>query len=160
MSRGYATPVSRHWAETGWYDEKGQPIAMKKLAEFITEQGITATSTPQDANTNMADEDRDMHHYLVTLRRGDCEMKTPFSMGRGLKGAAPTAEDVLSCLASDSAGVENAEGNFEEWCSEYGLDSDSRKAERTFHTCESLAEELKAFLGEEAYEELLWETEH
>jgi hypothetical protein len=81
-----------------------------------------------------------------------------FSMGQGHHGQAPKAEDVLNCLASDAAGVANAR-NFEDWCSEYGYDTDSRKAERTYNTIIEQADQLKAFLGLEAFEKLLWNTE-
>lgn len=132
---------------------------MKKLCDFITEQGITATATPQENNPNRQDDSQPLRHYLMTLQRGHNALEVSFSVGLGWL-RAPTAEDVLACLASDAAGVENAAGNFAEWCDEYGYDEDSRKAERIFHTCERQAEELKAFLGKQLYEELLWETEH
>lgn len=75
----------------------------------------------------------------------------------------PTLADVLDCLASDASGYENAYGNggtrFEQWAEEYGYDTDSRKAEKTFRAIKRQAEQLKRTLGQEAYEELLWNTE-
>lgn len=71
----------------------------------------------------------------------------------------PTLADVLDCLASDAAGYNQAGGQFEEWCSEYGYDSDSRKAEKTFRAVQQQARDLKALLGNDAYEELLFQTE-
>lgn len=47
----------------------------------------------------------------------------------------PTAPDlpgVLECLSLDWSGVEGQ--TFEDWASEYGYDTDSRKAERTYRT--------------------------
>jgi hypothetical protein len=85
-------------------------------------------------------------------------MTTYFSMGYGHKGAKPEAVDVLSCLANDAAGVENA-GGFEDWCAEYGYETDSRKAERIYKTCIHQSKRLRQFLGGEAYEQLLWRTE-
>jgi hypothetical protein len=46
---------------------------------------------------------------------------------RGFKIIEPTMYDVLSCL------TKNDPGTFEDFCSDYGYDSDSRKAERTYH---------------------------
>lgn len=70
----------------------------------------------------------------------------------------PTLADVLDCLASDASSYDNA-GTFEEWASEYGYDSDSRKAEKTYKAIKRQAEQLKRTLGQDAYEELLYKTE-
>jgi hypothetical protein len=81
----------------------------------------------------------------------------------------PTLAEVLDCLASDASGYEQAKDvaranihedvTFDNWASEYGYDTDSRKAEKTFRTVKRQAEQLKRTLGEAAYKELLWETE-
>jgi hypothetical protein len=70
----------------------------------------------------------------------------------------PTLEDVLDCIASDANGFED-ENDFETWCSNYGYDTDSRKAEKTFKFIERQATQLKAKLGNDLYERLIWETE-
>jgi hypothetical protein len=70
----------------------------------------------------------------------------------------PTLGEVLDCLASDAASVDNAR-SFEDWASDFGYDTDSRKAKRTYKTCEKQAAKLKALLGDEAYEQLLYHTE-
>lgn len=72
---------------------------------------------------------------------------------------APSISDVLDCLAMDAVGIENARGSFDDWCAEYGYDTDSRKAEKTFHICERQAAHLKHFLGAELFEQLLWNTD-
>jgi hypothetical protein len=84
----------------------------------------------------------------------------------------PTLADVLDCLASDASGYENARVDtrpdekqdkaltvFEGWASEYGYDTDSRKAEKTFRAIKRQSEQLKRTIGAEAYEELLWQVE-
>jgi len=110
------------------------------------------------SNPNMNDMPAGSAHYKVVLRMGGKQMTVPFSMGPA-HCKEPNAEDVLNCLASDSSSVENARGDFEEWASEYGYDTDSRKAEKLFRACKKQAESLKKFLGDELYESLLWETE-
>ena len=70
----------------------------------------------------------------------------------------PTLADVLDSLASDASGYENAP-DFADWASEYGYDTDSRKAEKTFRTIKRHSEQLKRTIGAEAYEELLCNTE-
>ena len=43
----------------------------------------------------------------------------------------PTLQDILSCLIMDADGADAL--TFEEWCSDFGYDTDSRKAERIFN---------------------------
>ncbi len=85
-------------------------------------------------------------------------MTTIFSMGFGHNGHEPKAAEVLSCLASDAAGFDNAQ-SFEDWADEYGYDADSRKAEKIYKAVEKAAHRLRAFLGDSAYETLLFHTE-
>jgi hypothetical protein len=133
---------------------------MQTLTDFIRSARITMTADRADDNPHMQDS-HEMDHWRCILRaNGDQRRRltVPFSMGRGHNGAAPELADVLDCLASDSAGLENAR-DFEDWCGEYGYDTDSRKAERTYRTVQRQAKKLRAFLGDDAYKALLWETE-
>lgn len=132
------------------------------MQEFIKDLGLTATAARVDKNPNMTSE-TPMDHWRVVLKYKDgglvpLKMTVYFSMGTGHKGKAPEAADVLDCLASDAAGVENAR-SFEEWASEYGYDTDSRKAHKTYTLCKREAERLLKFLGPTTYNDLLWETE-
>jgi hypothetical protein len=127
------------------------------LAEFLTAHPIRMMTTRTETNPHMKDA-RNMHHYRCSLRTDSGRsLSVPFSMGMA-HTTSPTAEDVLDCLASDSAGVENSK-SFEDWCGEYGYDSDSRSAERTYRACVKQAAGLKRLLGEAAYDELLWRTD-
>lgn len=101
-------------------------------------------------------------------RHGNQELRGPKEVPARLEvyfsqGSAhtepPTLADVLDCLASDASGYDQAAGSFEEWASDLGYDADSRKAEKTFRAVEKQARDLKALLGAEAYEELLYQTE-
>jgi hypothetical protein len=70
----------------------------------------------------------------------------------------PEAQDILDCLASDSSSYDNAR-NFEDFCSDFGYDEDSRSAEKIYNACGAIAKELKFFLGAELYEVLLYKVE-
>lgn len=129
------------------------------LKQFVSKHGIKIVSDYADSNPNMPDERYTMNHYRVTLSRRNednkrRQMTLYFSMGIGIKGE-PTADDVLHCLASDSAGIENAR-DFEDWCADYGYDSDSRSAERTYKACQRQAIRLEKFLGDSLYQVLLF----
>lgn len=59
----------------------------------------------------------------------------------------PKIEDVFYSLTMD-AGVLDS-GGFENWCCEYGYDTDSRQAEKTYKTCLEIALALRGYIGEE-----------
>ena len=68
--------------------------------------------------------------------------------------ADPTAEGCLECLLSDASSFDNAQ-SFEDWCGEFGYDTDSRKAEGIYKACEKVAENMKRLLGDD-YEAFLY----
>jgi hypothetical protein len=133
------------------------------LKHFIEKYKLSFSVKSANSNPNM---DGKMNHYIVTIAIGERyspgrhEMETVFSMGLGLKGI-PKLEDVLDCLASDSSGYENVD-SFEDWCQEYGYDTDSRQAVQIYHAVSEQAKQLEhflAFAAPEAYQELLYSTE-
>lgn len=64
----------------------------------------------------------------------------------------PLLRDVLHSLVGDSD-VLNYE-SFESWASEFGYDTDSRKAEEIYNTCMKIALKLKSIIGNEKLEKL------
>lgn len=144
------------------------------IAQFVTDNQITMTAESVDSNPNM--DSQDMGHWKVVFTRkfqsdalytnrttGESKpreytarMTAHFSMGYGHHGAEPTAADVLDCLASDSSSVDQSD--FETWCGDLGYDPDSRKAEKTYKACQHAAKRLKAFLGDDLYQALLYNT--
>ena len=85
------------------------------------------------------------HSWTVTLIHEGEQLVTDFFGGSA--AGEPTAAGVLYCLVSDTSGVDNAR-SFEEWASNYGYDTDSRKAEAIFRRCEEQAVEVHSFLGD------------
>jgi hypothetical protein len=71
------------------------------------------------------------------------------------KAVEPKAHEVLCCLASDARAVEQT---FEEWCSDFGSDTDSIRARATYDTCRDTATKLLRMLGLEGLAEL-WSCE-
>lgn len=131
------------------------------IAEFIAVNQIEMSALQTHANPNIDSMGRGATHWSCEIRqvgKGNADtLVTFYSMGSGLKGA-PELADVLDCLASDASGADNAR-DFEDWASEYGYDTDSRKAEKIYNACVEGRDKLKAFLGAPAYEALLWNTE-
>jgi len=128
----------------------------KPISEVLRGANVRFSCEYTDKNPHM--DNPEMDHWKCKIRCGRQSMTLVFSMGSGHHGKEPELYDVLDCLASDAAGYENAR-SFEEWCGEYGYDTDSRKAERTYKTIGKQAEALKRVLGEELYKALLWDTE-
>jgi hypothetical protein len=126
------------------------------MQEFVERHGITIRSERADLNRNAPDW-TEANHYKVTLRHNGRQLTTSYSQGYGIRDE-PDAAHVLDSLALDSAGYENAK-DFEDWATEYGYDTDSRKAERTYRIVARFAAKLKVFLGEDLYSDLLWNTE-
>jgi len=61
-------------------------------------------------------------------------------------------------VAAEAAVVE-ATGSYEAWAVHMGYDPDSRRGERVYRTERRQARLLRALLGDEDYERLLWGVE-
>jgi hypothetical protein len=133
---------------------------MMGMRTRVGQDGITAEAVMTDPPAYAWDEDepqRDRANwYRVTLGYDGRTMTVPFGMGSALTDE-PNAADVINCLASDAATFENAR-SFEEWASELGFDSDSRRAYAIYQQTETQTTELRGFLGEQ-YDAYLWDTE-
>lgn len=64
----------------------------------------------------------------------------------------PEPESVMHCLIMDSDVLDA--GGFESWASDFGYDTDSRKAESIYKACLEIALKLRAGLGESIMAEL------
>ena len=131
----------------------------RSLEQFITEQQLAMSVRAVKRNPNMQEQmPRNFECCITQVGRGNStEMVVYFSQGSAhIK--PPTLAEVLDCLASDASSVDNAK-DFEDWASEIGYDTDSRKAEHTYDICKAQAQELKDLLGGKVYAQLLYETE-
>jgi hypothetical protein len=63
----------------------------------------------------------------------------------------PNIADVMHCLLMDASGTEET---FEDWCGNYGIDSDSRKALDTYLACQKTLVELRKVLRYSLLKEL------
>lgn len=136
-----------------------EPLPAPTLRELCETMRITAT--PINKRPPWADEDgatwRGQGWSIILLRQGRKpgeRMEFPFWTGEAYGTTKPTAVDVMDCLCSDAAGIENARG-FEDWAADLGYNTDSRRAEAVYKRCGELANELRAFLGND-FETFLW----
>lgn len=82
--------------------------------------------------------------WRVTLRYRGKQLTTPFYTGS--MAGEPTAASVLESLILDASCTESS---FEEWCADFGYDTDSRRAYSIFMACKATAVKLEKFLGYE-----------
>lgn len=104
---------------------------------------------------NMDDWQRESHPWTVVLRYQGRQMTINFWTGQ-LVGEPDTC-DVLTCIAPDASGFDNA-GSFEEWASEYGYDADSREAEKIYKAVEKQTHKLRRLLDDD-YETIIYTDE-
>lgn len=90
---------------------------------------------------------QDSNPWTVTITYQRRRMTVPFFTGSAIS-KEPTAADVLSCLLSDASCHDNAR-SFEDFASDLGYDSDSRKAERIYKACGSISKRLHRLLGDD-----------
>ena len=81
--------------------------------------------------------------WTVTVHFEGYAMSSPYTQGSAYD-APPKADSVLYSLASDASG---ADATFEDFCSDYGYDNDSRTAERTWDACRETELQLRRMFG-------------
>jgi hypothetical protein len=135
------------------------------LDQFIAKHELLFSCRRVDSRADGMMDSPAMRHFRCSISNpGVGSFGLYFSQGSA-HTENPTLADVLDCLASDASGYEHTAGMnrgklamFCAWCDEYGYDTDSRKAEKTFRAIKRQAEQLKRTLGQAACEELLWNT--
>lgn len=89
--------------------------------------------------------DRGASAWKVKLVRRGRQLTVGFFTGSAITND-PDAASVISCLISDARAGEQS---FEEFCSDFGYDEDSRKAEKTWNACRIIAPRIERFLGDD-----------
>ncbi len=120
------------WAPPPWADDNNG----KHGARF----GIVFEQDGQDLYFDFWNSQHDSHE-----QRGGERAKGE-RLPRG--GKQPTAYDVLACLSGDF----HQETSFSDFCSDFGLDTDSRSAHATWVRCLEHSERLVAFFTPEQIE--------
>lgn len=114
-----------------------EPMPSDDRAFVLRAMGLRMTATRTEAPAK-SDWPADASHWHVVLRRGDASLSTEYRMGSAHKGS-PELPPVLWCLLTDA---DSADQPFEDWCSDYGYDEDSRRALRTYETCRETGRKL------------------
>lgn len=84
------------------------------------------------------------NNHMITVKNIDTDQKITFEYWASIANPELKKEyDILNafyCFVSDAVG---ADGTFENFCSEFGYDSDSRAAEKIYKKCIKQLEKLK-----------------
>lgn len=132
-------------------------MANQTMQQFIDSNNIRVVQYTQVSQNKNNPGWHDANHYYVTLKRkGGKQISTYFSKGYG-HSDEPQPNEILSCFALDSSGIENA-GDYEDWLSEFGYE-DNASGRKLYNTCLKQSERVKRWLGDDLYEELLWDTD-
>jgi len=122
------------------YDIQAEKFLGDTNTKFKTKYYDYAYYFPQDK------EQREI--YKVTLRNDKGSYTFKFGQSIANSGQEPSAYDVLSCLTKYNT------GSFEEFCSEFGYDTDSRTAERTYKAVIKEYENISRLFTEAQIEQL------
>ena len=123
--------------------------------EFVAAKGITMTCK-QIADRPGREDWPGATHWRCQLKRGGQKMQVTYSMGSAHKGT-PKVEDVIQSLGSDASIYQNA-SSYEDFLDEFGYEDD-QKHRYTWMAIQRESKSLRKLLGDEDYEQLLYETE-
>ncbi len=143
-----------------WPTGPAESLHDAQAAEFLHRHGLKLRATSSNSRPapqlpeGVLQRIRGIHciHYRVTLSGSGRRMAFDYwgSAADAEEGNEPTTYSVLACIASDY----HTPDTFEEFCSEYGEDNDSRIALQTFRHVDRFAQGLRKFFTEEEAEEL------
>jgi hypothetical protein len=148
--------------------------AVKNFADLITEHRITIDSeyvipgpglSELKWNVELRVDGRKVHactytagishapSYPAMVAYDECQTGLCLKHGKGYRQPLrPDIEGVISSLCLDAGAIDHA--CFEDWAREFGYDTDSRAAEKSYRECIDTALRLRAALGSKAFEEL------
>ena len=97
------------------------------------------------------DWDKRARHFHVTITRGGDALVVYYSQGSGVS-AYPGRADVLGAVMHDL--IQGWPVTFEEWAEDLGLDTDSRRAERSFNECCRITRGVEALFSDVSLDDL------
>lgn len=131
----------------------------QQATDFLAKHEITFSFKLANNKTpDWEDNGQQRNHFVVTLKQGKKRMSFDFfdSAYNYRNGKTEiTAYDALTTCSSEI----NCPDTFEDFCSEFGYEEDSRKAEKTFRALKKFSDKLKKFFGSKEIQEDLAEIQ-
>lgn len=120
----------------------------KQANDFLKKHGIKFSGKYIDHAKHFEDDKDYRDIWLLTLRRNGKQVSFRFGQSINNTGEMPTSYDLLACLTKCDP------ESFEWFCSNYGYDTDSRKAKRTYKEVMKEWEKVNSFFTSTELEEL------
>ena len=124
----------------------------KQANDFLERHGIRFKFTYIEFGTYFGGDDEKRNIYRLALIRKDSPVRYSTRFGASIymtqKRIDPTPYDLLACL------TKNDPGSFEDFCSEYGYDTDSRSAMRTYNKVKRDWVKVENFFSQDELNEL------
>jgi hypothetical protein len=127
---------------------------MQTLEEYTEKQQIKMSLKPISKRPDGIN--FGANHYRVRLQRGRHWTSVYFSTGAAWT-QDPSICDVLDCVISDSQSFEDNDDVYS-FAREFGYD-DIDEAKEIYRGCRENSRKLRRLLGDEAYDEALYEVE-
>jgi hypothetical protein len=122
--------------------------------------GFVDLKLPVFSRQNFEKAPKNFEHFLHTAKRNpsarfiDTEGARAFwEHAAKIAKLRPDLADVLGCLLLDGECYRNAE-SFDEFCSNFGYDNDSRNAERIYNECMETGRKFARFVSSSEVEEI------
>lgn len=124
-------------------DQVSKATEIKTLAELAKTVQLLAEREPLTTEDKRDEWKRKAKRWSITLAYQGRQYDLPFFQGAGIK-TDPGSSSVLECILSDASAGEETFDNF---CSEFGYDTDSRKAYATWQACQGINKNMRRLLG-------------
>lgn len=115
----------------------------EQAEKFLTETGTIIETKFLYNGPHFEDDKENRDVYEITIKR---PTRSPalwvFKFGQSIAASTPTAYDVLACLTKYDPGT------FQNFCDEFGYDTDSRKAEKTYFAVQEEWSNVQRLFGD------------
>lgn len=116
----------------------------KRAIDFLNATSTSIISKWKEYSQHFADDKVNRHIFRVTIKNKLGSYTFSFGQSIAQDATPPTAYDILTCLQKSDV------GSFDDFCSEFGYDTDSKKAEKIYKAvCEEYTNLCRLFSHEQ-----------
>jgi hypothetical protein len=120
----------------------------QQATDLLNAMGVKFTAKYLNYGKHFAEDKESRHRFTLKLSRGKRSFSVKFGQSIMAGSKTPTAYDMLTCLTKYDI------GSFENFCGDFGYDTDSRAAERTYKAVCKEWEKVSGFFTSEEIEQL------
>jgi hypothetical protein len=125
---------------------------VKELKELVQELGIEATFTTLEDDSLTPKWAEDKYAVMARLEYQERAIEFPYFYGHfSMPDEFPSVESLVWTMSTESEGV--ADHTFEQWCDEFGYNSDSISQLKIYEECKARAGEWSEFINDAEVEQ-------